>query len=153
MHLATWRAEQQRNHDFIKAVIDNEIDTVKHLIENVDIGFNGNEAIRQAAYRGHRELVELLIENGASLNGVESSKFGWSGIPWYGTNDVIILALRNEQLVIAEDLLKHGAVLNDHNYNYNITVPTIKWLISHDIVPTKQQISIMFDNACYSHNN
>jgi ankyrin repeat protein len=66
---------------------------------------NGDTALHGAAYRGAKEIAQLLIDHGAKINVV--NKIGWT--PWIIADGVFYPNTFNRDLDTAELLLTRGA--------------------------------------------
>jgi len=115
------RSKIQRGGDpendikLIDASIDEEIDRVKELLgiknlflrANVNArtnDFKGNTALMMASSMGHKDIVKLLLDNGADVNAYNN----------YG-DTALINASENGHIEIVEMLLEKGAVVNAKN--------------------------------------
>ncbi|MBN2317040.1 MAG: ankyrin repeat domain-containing protein [Sedimentisphaerales bacterium] len=87
-----------------------DTEKIKSLIEaGQDVSTkskNGGIALIWASLRGHREIAELLIQNGANVNFQDHSGSGWTPL---------LLACRYGKKEIVELLLANGAEINAKN--------------------------------------
>jgi ankyrin repeat protein len=85
------------------------LDAAKLLVElGADVNAvdgNGDTALHGAAYRGAKEIAQLLIDHGAKINVV--NKIGWT--PWIIADGVFYPNTFNRDLDTAELLLTRGA--------------------------------------------
>jgi ankyrin repeat protein len=92
------------NDTFLDAVKNNKLDTVKALIAvkdsiNLDINakaLDGWTSLMSASWKGHKEIVELLLKNGADINAKNSD--GWTALmsaSWKGHKEIVELLLEN----------------------------------------------------------
>ena len=84
------------------AIESGNIEAVKqHLAAGTDVNANdrsGSTPLHHAAEGGHKELIELLIENGADLN-VKDETLGKTPLGW---------AIHRKKTEAADLLRKHG---------------------------------------------
>jgi ankyrin repeat protein len=94
-----------------EAAKERDLAKVKSLIaegSDVNVGDeNGLTPLHLAAYRGHKDVAELLILNGANVNAVTTGK-GWSGTKWTPLGYTIYKGRKD----IAELLILNGANVN-----------------------------------------
>jgi hypothetical protein len=89
--MAQWSDDRQNiiNNAFVYACMNNHIEAVKVLLEKgaeidaIPPGFDySGTALHNAAVRGHRAMVEFLVEQGANVNvkdtKVHSTAAGWA---------------------------------------------------------------------------
>lgn len=93
------------------ASLTGDYDTVKYLIDKKNVNLNNSlNPLFIASAKGHVNIVELLLKNGADINAKE--KRGWTPI---------MAAVQNENNAsVVQILLKHEATVNDKS-NYGIT--------------------------------
>ena len=97
------------HHALVQAVEAGNIEAVKqHIAAGVNVNAKvGNEstALNFAAYNGHKEIVELLINNGADVNVVDED--GEAPLD-FTVNKEIISLLRKHGGKTAEELKAEG---------------------------------------------
>src|SRR5436190_13873783 len=103
--------------DLHKAAESGNLDRLRSLLEG---GINpnaedeeGESALRLACWRGHTEIVELLIAQGANVNFATDSEF----------YTALMIASYHGHTDIVRILLKHGAKVNAED-DYNATALT-----------------------------
>jgi ankyrin repeat protein len=91
------------NDTFFDAVKNNKLDVVKTLIAvkdsiNLDINAkasDGRTALMLASDNGHKEIVELLLKNGADIEAKDSH--GWTALMWasyHGRKEIVEFLLK-----------------------------------------------------------
>merc|ERR1712038_786263 len=86
----------------------NAKDVKSHLLSGVDINFGQSEPLREAVWAGHKNIVVLLLSNGANPNHhIEHGyAMGMEGSP-------LTMALKEYKKDLAQILLDAGAEPND----------------------------------------
>lgn len=88
---------QRLPYEFLEACRKCNIETVHSLIENVNHSDElGNTGLILSSWNGHQEIVEILLNNNASLD--EQNKWGWSALMWSsmsGYFDIVKLLCEN----------------------------------------------------------
>ena len=106
--------------ELFKAVINNDLENIKDLIEQgADLHANHEGALRLAADFGHLEVVKYLLEQGANLNIFDDWALRW--------------AVRYGRLEVVKYLLEQGAdsdrisekILNQVFTSYDLQIKKI----------------------------
>ena len=88
----------------IKACEDRDLEKVKSLIGkglDIDLEYKFWTPLTKASEKGHSDIVEYLVENGAKIN--EENSYGWTAL---------MCASMNGRLDIVEYLVENGADVN-----------------------------------------
>lgn len=97
--------DDQHDSNLITAVRQNDLDTVKTILQNgADINFqniNGATALMIATQNGNATIVHELIARGANVN-IQSNHHGTA----------LMAAAKNSNTAIVHELLAHGAHVN-----------------------------------------
>jgi ankyrin repeat protein len=89
-------------YDIVLASKNGDLEQVKYLIgKEVDNNFEGSKSLKIACFRGHYEIVRLLLENGAEILTKDSV-----GKKEYFS---LILAAKNGHLKVVKLLISYGS--------------------------------------------
>ena len=87
-------------------------DVRSHLLSGVDINFGQSKPLRKAVWAGHKNIVVLLLSNGANPNHhIEHGYERQEGSP-------LTMALKEDQKDLVQILLDAGAEPNGEERNY-----------------------------------
>lgn len=141
-------------YDALSVAIENShYEIVKFLInEKADVNKVYNEdgltAIGLATKLNQKEVVELLLKNHANPNGSDASETDYKETP-------LLIAIQNNNIIIAKLLIDSGASINDTDKDGN----TIKSLISskggqwENLVSANAQRLLKFDGEYFAEND
>ena len=103
--------------ELLQAIENDDAPKVREILSsgvNVNSENDGGEfPLETACWRGNKEIVELLIENGANANYADEGEF----------RTALMMASRHGHAEIVRLLLKHGADVNAED-DYNATALT-----------------------------
>jgi len=99
-------ASFEMTRELLQAIENDDTQKVREILSagvNVNFEDDGGEfPLQIACWRGKKEIVELLIENGADVNYADESEF----------HTALMMASRHGHAEIVRLLLKHGAHVN-----------------------------------------
>jgi hypothetical protein len=104
--------------------------TVVRTIKNVDIHYEGDYALRFACRNGHKNIVSLLVVNGANVNAVDDTP--------------IYVAAKYQHIEIAKCLILYGANISTDTETLNMCLK----LGGHELLENYLNIS-MFKPSIY----
>ena len=95
------KAVQQNNIDFVKDVLNNPEQRIQLINEKINNALRRN-ALMVASFEGHLDIVQLLLDNGAKVNDVDSTGM-----------TALMLAAERGHLEIVKLLLSKGANIDN----------------------------------------
>ena len=122
--------DESQTSDLLKAVDKGQSDLVQELLDsgndpNEDAGPEGAYPLHLAALKGNKEIVRILLDNGARIdlkatNKDEATPLAWAA--FFGQKDVVSL------------LIESGAAINvlDANHNTPLDAVGFVWRLSRD---------------------
>ena len=122
--------DESQTSDLLKAVDKGQIDLVQELLDsgndpNEDAGPEGAYPLHLAALKGNKEIVRILLDNGARIdlkatNKDEATPLAWAA--FFGQKDVVTL------------LIESGAPINvlDANHSTPLDAVVFVWKLSQD---------------------
>ena len=122
--------EESQTSDLLTAIDKGQSDVVQELLNagidpNKDAGPDGAYPLHSAALKGNKEIVQILLDNGAQIdlratNKDEATPLAWAA--FFGQKDVVSL------------LIEAGAPINaiDANYGTPLDAAAFAWRASQD---------------------
>ncbi len=100
------KEQEELNYQLINAIIDNQLEKVKNLIDKLGVDVVTNKSgwapLHWACRNEKFKIVKFLIEQGADVN-VKATEDGWTPLFW---------SYRNNSLDVTKLLLENGADVN-----------------------------------------
>ena len=124
---------QYRSRDLLTAIDEGQRDVVQELLESgidpnkdpMPEGLQGAYPLHLAVVKGNKEIVQILLDNGAKIdlkakNKDEATPLAWAA--FFGQKDVVLL------------LIEAGAAINvlDANHGTPVDAAAFAWRLSHD---------------------
>ena len=117
-------AIDKEKSDVVQELLDSGIDPNKDPVP-VDIPLEGAYPLHLAVVKGNKEIVQILLDNGAKIdikakNKDEATPLAWAA--FFGQKDVVLL------------LIEAGAAINvlDANHGTPVDAAAFAWRLSHD---------------------